>query len=231
MCRLALTLTIVLVLASCAGRPPEQPRYSVADRLDRFGAAVATRLAPAFAVAGVAYPPHELAYVAFKDAATLEVYARNADADPWTLVKRYPVLAASGHLGPKLREGDRQVPEGVYHVDWLNPNSCCHLSLHLDYPNAFDELVAQREQRTDLGRDIAIHGGATSNGCLAVGDEAVEELFVLSALVSFPSIRVLIAPTDFRRGDGSGLRRDAPWVGDLYDRLRVELRQYPQAAP
>jgi hypothetical protein len=97
------------------------------------------------------------------------------------LVHRYPVLAASGALGPKLRQGDLQVPEGVYRVLWLNPNSSYHLSMKLDYPNAFDREHARRDRRTDLGGDIFVHGRAVSIGCVALGDPAIEELFVLAA--------------------------------------------------
>ena len=221
--RLILFLTLTLLLASCAGR---QREYSVAERVEQYSAAVSARLGPAFAGAGVAYPPHELAYLAFKDSSSLEVYARNADSPAWKMVLRYPVLAASGQPGPKLQDGDRQVPEGVYEVDWLNPNSCCHLSLHLNYPNAFDELIAQRDGRVNLGRDIMIHGGAVSIGCLAVGDEAAEDLFVLSALVSFPRIRVVISPTDFRAGAAADPPAAPAWTGMLYRWLRDELQQF-----
>lgn len=221
--RLTIAIACTLLLASCAGR---QREYSVMDRIEQYGPAVAARLKPAFAAAGIAYPPHELAYLAFKDRSILEVYAKNADSPAWTFVRRYPVLAASGNAGPKLREGDRQVPEGVYHVDWLNPNSQSHLSLHLNYPNSFDELVAQREGRTGLGRDIAIHGGAASIGCLALGDEAAEDVFVLSALVSFPLIRVVISPTDFRISEVADLPLIPPWTETLYRWLRTELRQF-----
>lgn len=84
--------------------------YSVDQRLGQYGGRVAGRMTPSFAVAGVAYPPHEIAYVAFKDKRVLEVYARNAGDESWRYVKEYPVLAASGLPGPKLKEGDRQVP-------------------------------------------------------------------------------------------------------------------------
>ena len=69
---------------------------------------------------------------------------------------RYPIRAASGALGPKLREGDRQVPEGVYDIESLNPNSRFHVALRVGYPNAFDRQMAGREGRTALGGDIMI---------------------------------------------------------------------------
>ena len=69
----------------------------------------------------------------------------------------YPILAASGVLGPKLREGDKQVPEGIYGAEALNPNSKFHLSIRLNYPNTFDRRMAQSDGRTQLGGDIMIH--------------------------------------------------------------------------
>ena len=79
-------------------------------------------------------------------------------------------------LGPKLREGDRQVPEGVYTIANMNPNSISHLSLALSYPNDFDRARAAEDGRADntLGGSIMIHGGSGSIGCMAVGDEAAE---------------------------------------------------------
>jgi hypothetical protein len=79
--------------------------------------------------AGLDYPAASLAFVAIKDERRLEVYARASEGDAWRHVRDYPVLAASGRAGPKLRQGDRQVPEGVYRIELLNPNSRYHLSL------------------------------------------------------------------------------------------------------
>jgi L,D-transpeptidase catalytic domain len=84
-------------------------------------------------------------------------------------IHSYSVLVASGHNGPKLREGDRQVPEGFYRITSLNPNSSYHLSIKLNYPNAFDQQHADEEGRDRLGGDIFIHGKAASIGCLAMG--------------------------------------------------------------
>jgi len=175
----------------------------------------------------VAFPPHKIAIVAFKDAKILELYAANNDQS-WRLLKAYPVLAASGKPGPKLREGDQQVPEGIYRVESLNPNSRFHLSLHLDYPNEFDRLLAERDGRINLGGDIMIHGNSVSIGCLAMGDEAAEDLFVLAALVGLEKIQVVICPTDFRRTPEYSHASGPEWVAELYELLRDELRQFPQ---
>jgi murein L,D-transpeptidase YafK len=186
------------------------------------------RLRPEFEAAGLPYPPHEVAYVAFKDSRRLEVYGRAVGAQDWRFVKSYPILGASGRLGPKLAEGDRQVPEGIYRAQFLNANSRYHLSIRLDYPNAFDRRMATREGRTRLGGDIMIHGSSVSIGCLAMGDRPAEDLFVLAALVSKERTRILVCPTDFRLAGHRAPRPEGPeWVEDLYASLRAELAQYP----
>ena len=123
------------------------------------------------------------------------------DGKPSVLIKSYPILAASGGPGPKTREGDNQVPEGLYHVESLNPNSAFHLALRLDYPNDDDRRVAKEEGRdvSTLGGDIMIHGKSASIGCLAMGDEAVEEIFTLAADAGVQHLEVFIAPFDLRK--------------------------------
>ncbi len=83
-----------------------------------------------FETAKAAWPPSEIGLVAIKDEKILELFARS-DGGAWTLIHRYPVLAASGGPGPKLRQGDRQVPEGVYGISFLNPNSRYDVSLRV----------------------------------------------------------------------------------------------------
>lgn len=209
--------------------PQQRASYTVPQRLAQFGPAVALRVQPAFNAAGLAWPPRELAYLAFKDAGTLEVHGRDGAGQPWRYVKRYDVLAASGTLGPKLAEGDGQVPEGIYKAQFLNANSRFHLSIRLNYPNDFDRRMAQREGRTRLGGDIMIHGNMVSIGCLAMGDEAAEDLFILSALATGGRTRIVVSPTDFRRGQRPPPAGHAPWVKDLYASLRDELKQYRSA--
>jgi hypothetical protein len=205
---------------------------TVADRLAQFAPAVRQRLQHRFAAAGVAYPPRQLAFLAFKDIRRLQVYARESPGERWQFVKEYRVLGASGTLGPKLLEGDRQVPEGIYRVDSLNPNSLFHLSIRINYPNSFDREVARLDGREKLGSAIMIHGSSVSEGCLAMGDPAAEELFVLTALAGEHNVRVLIAPTDFRDPDSRVPDFVAPWLQQLYFGLRDELQHFPvRAAP
>jgi hypothetical protein len=154
------------------------------------------RLRPYFESSGVPYPPEAVTLMAFKEEKRLELWGLHGGR--WTLIRDYPIRAASGVAGPKLREGDRQVPEGLYRIIGLNPNSSYHLSMKLDYPNAFDLRHARAEGRTQPGSDIFIHGRAVSIGCLAMGDPAIEELFVLVNDVGRDKTDVLIAPHDPR---------------------------------
>jgi murein L,D-transpeptidase YafK len=105
----------------------------------------------------------------------LEVWVGGAD-QPFRLFQAYAILAASGSLGPKRREGDRQVPEGCYHVTagQLHPASRYHLALNLGYPNTFDRALGR------TGSAIMIHGDQASIGCLAMGDAAIEEIYALA---------------------------------------------------
>lgn len=217
------------VMAALKPARPAGASYTVEQRVAQFGQGVAARLAADFSAAGVPYPPHEVAYLAFKDARQLQVYARSASSKPWRFIRQYEVLAASGKPGPKLIEGDRQVPEGIYQAELLNPNSRFHLSIRLDYPNDFDRRMAQRDGRTRLGGDIMIHGNAVSAGCLAMGDEAAEELFILAAKVGKERTRIVVSPTDWRTAAGAAPRHAASWSSELYAALRAELEQYPTA--
>jgi murein L,D-transpeptidase YafK len=201
-------------------------RHTVDERLAQYSAAVEQRLGGRFATAGLNYPAQQLAFVSFKDVRRLEVYGRMSPDQPWVFVTEYPILAASGSLGPKLREGDRQVPEGVYRAELLNPNSKFHLSLRLDYPNAFDRQIARSDGRAQLGGDIMIHGGASSIGCLAIGNEGAEDLFVLTALVGKDQVRIIVSPTDFREAAARLPLTEPQWIRDLYANIRVELQQY-----
>ncbi|HVK39556.1 MAG TPA: L,D-transpeptidase family protein [Candidatus Kapabacteria bacterium] len=200
--------------------------YTVDERIEQYASAVEHRRRPDVERAGLRWPVRELAYVAFKDARRLEVYGREAGG-AWRFVRAYPMLAASGRPGPKLREGDRQVPEGIYRAAVLNPNSRFHLSIGLDYPNALDRSVAASEGRTQLGGDIMIHGNSVSIGCLAMGDEAAEDLFIMAAIAGRENLRIIVAPTDFRVAPVASVRESRAWVRALYHSLDSALREYP----
>lgn len=200
---------------------------TVADVVARYGAAAKARLGPSFAKAQVPYPPKQLALLVFKRERRLSLWARGTANGPWQFIRAYPVLAASGHAGPKLREGDYQVPEGLYRIEHLNPMSSYHLSMKVSYPNEHDRRMAARDGRTRLGGDIFIHGKDLSIGCVALGDPAIEELFTLVAQTGVSHVKVIIAPNDLRAG-GPILRGDTQvWAGALYRTIAAALTDFP----
>lgn len=126
-----------------------------------------------------------------KEERILELWIRGRDGR-MRIFKKYPILAMSGTLGPKMREGDRQAPEGFYEIraGSLNPNSSYHLSMNIGYPNAFDRAHGR------TGSYIMIHGKSASIGCFAMGDAAIEEIYLLveAALPKWKYVPVYIFP-------------------------------------
>ena len=143
-----------------------------------------------------AYPPRRVTLVGLKAERTLQVWV-SGDNGKWTHLCDYPIVGMSGVLGPKLKEGDMQVPEWLYRVESLNPNSLYHLALRVNYPNSQDRLWGKQDGRSELGSDIMIHEKACSIGCLAMGDEAAEDLFVLAAETGVDNVSIILSPVDF----------------------------------
>ena len=200
---------------------------TVGDVLNAVGADAEARLRPYVLAAGLPYPPGEAALIGLKAEKRLEVWVRGDPSGAWRHVRDYPILKASGKAGPKLREGDNQVPEGVYDIVALNPNSKFYLSMKVDYPNAFDLTHAAEEARTELGGDIFIHGKEASIGCLAMGDEAIEELFVLVATVGMDRTRVILAPQDLRADPDVNVDGLPAWSESLYRKTNEILGEFP----
>lgn len=200
----------------------DSTRATVPERLAQYGESARARWAPYFKQAGVSYPPTKVVLVGLKLERTLEVYAANGDTAP-RFIRSLPILAASGALGPKLKQGDMQVPEGLYRIESLNPNSAFHLSLRINYPNAEDRTQARHDRRTDLGGDIMIHGNRVSIGCLAMGDQAAEDLFTLAADTKLSGLSVILSPVDFRKRSLPLDYSPADWVSRRYDRIREAL--------
>jgi len=235
-----LLLTLLLVMAGAAvwflrqllrtpGLPPK-PR-TVEQVREALRPVMEPRLRERFERAGVDFPPERLVLVGLKGEKMLEVYGAGRDGVV-RLVTSYPILGASGAAGPKLREGDKQVPEGFYRIELLNPNSSYHLSLRVNYPNDDDIAQAKDEGRdlSNLGGDIMIHGGVGSSGCLAMGDPPVEEIFYLVDRAGLDRTKLVIVPWDFRaRGMNGEVPESAPvWTGALHERLRKALAEYPR---
>jgi len=111
---------------------------------------------------------------AFKKEAEMEIWKQRSDGR-YTLLKSFPMCRWSGQLGPKVREGDRQVPEGFYTITpgSMNPNSAYYLSFNVGYPNAYDRALGH------TGGSIMVHGICSSAGCFSMTDQQVEEIYAI----------------------------------------------------
>ena len=165
--------------------------------------------------------PKKLILLAFKEEQKLEVYSK--DEKDIKLIKSYPFKGFSGKLGPKLKEGDRQIPEGIYEVAYLNPNSSYHLSIKINYPNEFDKSKTEFKNVKELGGDIFIHGKSVTIGCIPIGDLAIEEVFLLTQKTMNNRVKVIISPRDFRKNPTFPEIDSVDWEADLYNRINQAL--------
>ena len=110
----------------------------------------------------------------FKEEAELEVWKQDSTGQ-YALLKAYPICRWSGELGPKVKQGDRQAPEGFYSIKpgQMNPNSAWYLSFDIGFPNTYDRA----NDRT--GQFLMVHGDCSSAGCYAMTDEQMGEIYAL----------------------------------------------------
>lgn len=111
----------------------------------------------------------------FKFEEDLEVWAKNKSDEKYQFITSYKFCNNVGELGPKRREGDKQIPEGFYTLSKFNPASNYFLSLKVDYPNASDLVFADKNSP---GGMIFIHGGCQTIGCIPITDRWIKELYV-----------------------------------------------------
>ncbi|MBN9261175.1 MAG: murein L,D-transpeptidase [Hyphomicrobium sp.] len=168
----------------------------------------------------------------FKEESELEIWKARDDGRFYHF-KTYPICTWSGELGPKVRTGDKQAPEGFYTItkNQMNPKSSFHLSFNLGYPNAFDRAQGR------TGDFLMVHGKCTSAGCYAMTDGLVEEIYALAREqfeAGHDSFEVHAFP--FRMTDENMVRhRGSPHYGfwrtlkEGYDHFEI-ARQPPKIA-
>lgn len=196
-------------------------KKTVIEVIDKYKQSVNEELLPFFQRESIQYPPKQLALIAFKDTKILELWASNGD-DNFKRITSYPIKATSGKAGPKLREGDRQVPEGLYKITSFNPNSSFHLSMKINYPNKFDLKYAKIDGRNQPGTNIFIHGHSVSVGCLAMGNSAIERLFVLAHDTGLQNTQILITPTDPSKNRLVVPKSSPDWITELYENIEKQ---------
>ncbi len=191
----------------------------------------------------MSYPPSSLLWICLKEEKQLLIFAKDSHGR-YRCLKNYPIIGASGTAGPKLKEGDKQVPEGFYLIDGFRPNVIAHLGLSVNYPNQEDRAHAKKEGRKNLGGDILIHGSKWSTGCLAMGNQPIEELFVLTYDTGCKNVELIFAPCNLlsktpglnlpNEGDAKSItafRKQPQWVESLYLRLRNRLKEFADDLP
>ena len=122
-------------------------------------------------------PGFEMYLAAYKKEGKLEVWLKNKEEQRYKLFRTYDFCAHSGTLGPKIKEGDRQTPEGFYKISAFNPKSNFYLSLGINYPNAVD---LARSGTAKPGTDIYIHGNCVTIGCIPITDDKIKEVYILA---------------------------------------------------
>lgn len=151
-----------------------QMRRQPQSRIEEVRRRVAPRLSRDLAAKGLSLGNPAFIRI-FKEENELELWLQPRPGSRYQLYAKWNVAARSGKLGPKLKEGDRQAPEGFYSVgrSQLNPNSDYHLSFNIGYPNEYDRSL----NRT--GSFIMVHGSNVSIGCFAMTDPVIEEVYLI----------------------------------------------------
>ena len=125
----------------------------------------------------ISFTNFELFLRAFKHEQVLEVWVKEKSKQEFELLNTYRFCSTSGGLGPKRKEGDLQIPEGIYYINHFNPESNFHLSLGINYPNASDKILSDKQHP---GSAIYIHGNCVTVGCIPITDDKIKELYILA---------------------------------------------------
>lgn len=125
----------------------------------------------------LSYSGFNLFIRAFKKERKIEIWIKEKNKETYSLLHTYDFCASSGTLGPKRKEGDLQIPEGIYTINHFNPVSNFYLSLGIDYPNASDKILSDKIKP---GGQIYIHGNCVTIGCIPITDEKIKELYILA---------------------------------------------------
>jgi murein L,D-transpeptidase YafK len=162
----AMLIVATLALAGCGGIMPKSSslraqqslKSATLTKLDQMGSS----------------PGQAMMIRIFKQTNEFEVWKKTT-AGTFKLFKTYEICAYSGTLGPKVKEGDRQAPEGFYNITpgLMNPNSSYYLSFDTGFPNKFDRAHGR------TGSNLMVHGDCSSRGCYSMTDEAIAEIYSL----------------------------------------------------
>jgi len=195
---------------------------TVTQAMARFGATGRAELKDKFKIAGEKYPPAKISLIGLKQERLLCLFAGDKKQK---LIAKFPLSTFSGKLGPKLKEGDLQIPEGVYKITGLRASF--RLSLCVDYPNDFDKRQAMADHRTNLGGDILIHNGTKSTGCLVLSMDDMAQIFTAAHDIGCKNLALIIAPCNLTSTKPEmDMSKQPKWLAGLYKKLGQQLNQY-----
>lgn len=211
--------------------PPAPPRVrpkplglTVNQALKKFGPPARKSLAERFKTAGLTYPPKKCCLIYLKEENLLYLFGFDKK-QKWIRIANYSLLSWSGKLGPKLKEGDMQMPEGFYRFTALGADT--HLCLWVDYPNRRDRARAKLDHRTGLGGDIQIHEGVYSTGCVVLDHASMAEIFVLAHDIGCENMRLIMAPCNLAAHEAKiDYALQPRWLPGLYKDLKAGLAPF-----
>ncbi len=204
---------------------PKPLGMTVGQALKKFGPEAKKRLHAEFQNAGVLYPSKAINIVCLKSEKLLLLFAKGQDGQ-FKQIASDPLVSYSGELGPKLKEGDLQIPEGLYKITSMD--AITHLCLWVNYPNQQDKANASVDHRTHLGGKIQIHEGVYSTGCVVINHDDMADLFVLAHDIGIGNIDLILAPCNFMiREPQLDMSKQPKWLPNLYTELRKKLAVLP----
>jgi murein L,D-transpeptidase YafK len=161
------------------------------------------------------YPAKEVFLRLYKEEKELEVWIKSRDT--FRLLTVFPICYLSGVAGPKRREGDLQVPEGLYRIDRFNPTSSFYLSMRINYPNLSDRILKSGDR---AGGEIYIHGSCASIGCTPIEDH-IKALYWLCIQAKQP-VEIHCFPAKFTGIHFERLKHEAnPEIQKFWKQLAV----------
>jgi len=269
--RPALIVALVTILCFSATSSRARQTASVLAKLDGWATRTDPKLRTLLGRVGLQHPPQDVFLQVYKFEGVVELWARNDTSAPFTMVTTYPAYNLPKNYrvdpttddldgGPKQRQGDSKVPEGLYRVLYHNPWSSYHLSLALNYPNPADAIRARSDgvisttgervirqwwrdhgrtvdtegiagvpsawsnrEALPAGNEIFMHGKRVTIGCVPVGDDNIEQIFVLTDHRRVGGTQVHIYPFRFDDPGTVAMRRRYerrhPWLRDFWQGL------------
>jgi len=166
-----ISLIFIILITACQSDKVKMERVKHAQLLK------AEKIKDKFDAQSVDESHFEMYLSIYKLEQMVEVWVRDVNSSStFKMVSQYPFCKFSGKLGPKRKENDYQIPEGLYYINRFNPKSKFHLSLGLNYPNESDKILGDKFP----GYDIFIHGGCNTVGCVPITDTEIKELYVIA---------------------------------------------------